>query len=50
MQLYTSTPLHLKGKYCTFTPLNLSDSFSYFSDYHFSYPSSPVKIMYLQIW
>ncbi len=32
------------------TLLHLSDSFSYFSDYSFSYLSCPVKTMYLQIW
>ncbi len=33
-----------------FTPLNLSDNFSDFSDHNFSYPSCPVKTMYLHIW
>ncbi len=46
MQLYTSTSLHLRLHYISLTALVTS----YFSNYNFSYPSCPVKTMYLQVW
>lgn len=39
----------LEVKIVCFTP-HLSDSFRYFSCYNFSYPTCPVKTMFLQMY
>ena len=51
MSSYTSTPLHLGGKYCTLDSAVCLATLvtSYFPDYNSSYPSCPVKTLYRMI-